>query len=53
MSDKEQTDRFSHDLDALVERYRKEYDLSYASVIGVLLLQIHMLSDEACNLDED
>ncbi len=46
MTDKEQTKRLADELDNLVERYRKEYDMTYASVVGVLQIQIHMLCSE-------
>lgn len=47
MSDKEQTDHFANDVDNLVERYRSEYDMSYACVVGVLQMKIHLLCNEA------
>lgn len=47
MTSEQQIEHFENDLDALVERYRKEFDMTYAAVIGCLQLQIHALSDEA------
>ena len=47
MTEKEQTDHFANDLDSLVERYRKEYEISYAATVGVLQMKIHTLCAEA------
>lgn len=53
MNAKEQTDAFSNDLDNLVERYAKEFDLSYAQVVGVLHMKIWLLCEDASNRDDD
>jgi hypothetical protein len=53
MDDKEQTKAFAGDLDALVERYRSEFDLTYAVVIGVLYLKAHMMAEEASETTEE
>jgi len=42
-----QTDHFAKELDRLVERFRQEYDLEYAQVIGVLAIKTHLLIAEA------
>lgn len=47
MTDKEQTDHFANELDALVDRFRSEYEMSYAVVIGTLQMKIHLLCNEA------
>lgn len=47
MTDKEQIDQFADSLDALIDRHREEYDLSYAAVIGVLQMKTHTLLHEA------
>lgn len=47
MSEKEQIEAFADDLDRLVDRYRREFDLSYASVIGTLNMKAHLLCAEA------
>lgn len=47
MSDKEQTDAFADDLDKLVERYRLEFEITYAIVIGALHLKAHLMCAEA------
>lgn len=40
-------------LDALIDRVRDEYDMSYASVVGVLQMKIHTLLHEAEDEAED
>lgn len=47
MTDKEQTDAFANDLDKLVERYRQEFDMSYAQIVGTLYMKCHILCSEA------
>lgn len=47
MSDNEQIKHFGDEVDKLVDRFRTEYDLSYASVVGVLQMKIHLLCSEA------
>lgn len=49
MNGQEQTDAFASDLDALVERYRQEFDLTYAAVLGTLAMKSHLLMVEAVN----
>lgn len=53
MTDKQQIDQLSDSLDALIDRVRDEYDMSYASVIGVLQMKIHTLLHEAEDKAED
>jgi len=38
MNQSEQISAFSNDLEALIERYGSEFDLTYASVLGVIEL---------------
>lgn len=47
MDAKEQTEHFANDLDALVERYRSEYEITYAQVVGALQMKIHLLCAES------
>jgi len=47
MTEKEQTDRFCHDLDNLVERYRNEYEMTYASVVGALHMKAWLMCQES------
>jgi len=44
-----QTSAFADDLDCLIERYRQEFDVTYASVVGVLFMKAHLLCQEAEN----
>ena len=54
MNERDQIDQISNELDALINRYRLEYDTCYADLIGVLQLKIHTLCNEACAIyDED
>ena len=39
MDNLEQTQAFSDTLDAAIDRFTQEFDLSYASVIGVLAMK--------------
>lgn len=43
----EQIKHFANELDNLVDRYRVEYDLSYAAVVGALAMKQHLLCNEA------
>lgn len=47
MSTEEQIDQVSRQLDELVERVRQEYDMNYATLIGILDLKRHDLLMEA------
>lgn len=47
MTEKEQVDHFANEIDNLVNRFRIEYDMSYAAVVGVLQMKIHLLCGEA------
>jgi hypothetical protein len=47
MTDKEQTDAFSDDLDKLVERYRQEFEMTYAQVVGTLHMKAWLMCAEA------
>lgn len=49
----QQVDHFANDLDAMVDRYRAEYDLTYADVIGALTIKIHLLCMEADEREDE
>lgn len=53
MTDKEQTNQLYKQGEAFIERARREYDISYAAMIGVLMLLIKKLEDEATKKHED
>lgn len=46
MNQQEQTNAFARDLEALIHRYRAEFSLTLASVVGVLTVQSHQLITE-------
>lgn len=49
----DQTAHFANDLERLIDRYRAEYDITYAQLVGVLHIQSHLLCLEAGRLAED
>lgn len=53
MSENEQLAQFEHELTMLVERFRFEYELPYASVVGALHMKAFQLCHEAEQLDEE
>lgn len=53
MNEKEQTYAFGHELDKLVDRFRSEFELTYASIIGTLTMKANLLSNEATEDDAD
>jgi hypothetical protein len=53
VSDKEQIFQFGDELDRLVNRFRAEYDLSYAAIVGTLHMKAHLLCAEAAERDPD
>lgn len=53
MTDQEQIQRFADDLDNLVDRYRKEYEISMAGVVGTLQMKIWLLCLEAKDRDDE
>lgn len=53
MTEKEQIDHLADELDRLVERFRSEYDLSYAAVVGVLEMKKWLLCAEADERSEE
>lgn len=42
-----QVEHFADELDRLVDRFRSEYDLSYAAVVGTLHMKANLLCNEA------
>jgi hypothetical protein len=47
MTEEDQTNHFSNDVDKLVDRYRDQYEMSYAACVGVFTMKIHQLCKEA------
>jgi hypothetical protein len=52
MTESQQIEAFANELDRLVERFESEYDMTYAAVVGVLHLKMHLLC-QAWNEDHD
>ena len=48
-----EAEHLDREITKTVNRFRQEYDLSYASAIGVLTLQIARLTKEALEIEED
>ena len=44
-----QTMQLADELDKLIHRFKLEYDLEYAQVVGVLTMKAHLLMNEAEN----
>lgn len=53
MSEKEQIEHFSNELDNLVDRFRAEYDLTYGSIVGALHMKAHLLCREAQEREDE
>ena len=53
MSDREQTDAFSNDLNKLVQRYISEFELTVAQAVGVLEVKKHELIKAAIEQEDD
>lgn len=52
MTEQDQIKAFNKDINCVIERYRIEFDLSYASAIGTLVIRAISLSNEALRLEE-
>jgi len=54
MDNLEQTKAFSDTLDSAIDRFTQEFDLSYASVIGVLAMKaIEITIQSSINYEDD
>lgn len=53
MSHVDQIEHLENDLDRIIERYRKEYEMTFAAMIGVFQLKVHQLSVEAYEDPDD
>lgn len=53
MTDREQTDHFANELDALVNRFYNEYDMSYAQVVGALQMKVYLLCTQAAGEQDE
>lgn len=52
MTNNEQTNAFADDIDKLIERYRQEFEMTYAQIVGVLHMKSWLLRDEASQRDD-
>ena len=46
MTQDEQISQFGVELDKLINRFRDEYDVSYAGIMGALFYRAHLLARE-------
>ena len=53
MKESKQIEMFTDELDKLTGRYASEFDLTVASMVGVLQCQIHQLIHAALVSDDD
>lgn len=53
MTEREQIEHFADEIDRLVERNRREYDMTYAAVVGVLHMKIYLLCAEAAERKDE
>ena len=53
MKESKQIEMFQEDLDKLVERYSSEFDLTLASMIGVLEVKIHEIIKNTIDQSEE
>ena len=53
MTQSEQILALSNELDRLIDRFRHEYDISVAAVVGVLEMHKHEILDGVLNGDYD
>lgn len=49
----EQASQFGHELDKVIDRFRDEYDISYAAMIGALYFRAHSLANELEEIERD
>lgn len=53
MSEQEQITHFGNELDTLINRFRDEYEMSYAAVVGCLEFRKFTLMVESMNNNEE
>ena len=47
MTEQQQVFQFGDELDKLVNRFRQEYDMTYAAIVGTSYMKTHLLCEEA------
>ena len=53
MKQEDQQDAFYIELENLIDRYRSEFNMTYASFIGVLHMAVWELSNECLNVEDE
>ena len=53
MTVNQQIFHFADELDNLVDRFRTEWDLPYAAIVGTLNMKAHLIMTEASERDPD
>lgn len=53
MNESQQVDHLANEIDRIIARFRAEYDMTYAAVIGVLEMKKAALCQEAVDVAED
>ncbi len=53
MTQEKQQSHFETELNCLIDRFKLEYNLTYASAIGIMMVVIDRLSSEANKTNED
>jgi len=53
MDDLQQCNAFGEEIEKVINRFRGEFDLSYASVIGILFAKAQMMTNEWSRTSED
>jgi hypothetical protein len=53
MKEKDQIRHLNNELEKLLDRFAKEYDMSYASVVGVLMIKASALAREVQEIDSE
>jgi hypothetical protein len=48
-----QVTQFANEIDRLVDRFRSEYDLTYAEAVGVLTMKTHLLCAESAERGDE
>lgn len=53
MTDREQTEHFANELGNLIDRFRSEYEITLAAVIGTLQITATSLTIEAIDREDE
>jgi len=53
MSEADQIKHFGDEIDRLVDRFRQEYEMTYAAAVGVLHIKAHLLCAESAERSDE